>query len=60
VFLGDGAGGPGDPLPADTRLYVYDDTAVLAEYVELVVPERAGRRVTALRSAEGGAGCSAE
>ncbi len=32
VFLGDDAGGPGDPVPADTRLYVYDEMSALAEF----------------------------
>ncbi len=32
VYLGDGAGGPGDPVPADIRFYVYDQQSGLAEY----------------------------
>ena len=32
VFLGDGAGGPGDPVPSDTRFYLYDQQSALAEY----------------------------
>jgi len=32
VFLGDGAGSPGDPVPADVRLYVDDEMSALAEF----------------------------
>ena len=32
VFLGDGAGGAGDPVPSDTRFYFYDQQSCLVEY----------------------------
>ncbi len=32
VYLGDGAGGAGDPIPSDTRFSIYDQQAALAEY----------------------------